>query len=292
MSMEKLPQFSLKKFYLKDYLTIFLGTFMYALGVTLFIMPQQFVLGGLTGVAVLFNYGFGMPVSIMVLIMNAILLAVSYKVLGTEFLIKTVVGVGSLTAFLGFFEALNFTPIMTEEPLMAGLVGSIVAGAGVGLVMSVNSSTGGTDIIILIINKYRNVTPGRMMLYIDLFIVTSSFLIFRSIETIVFGLIIIAVMSTSVDWILNGIRQSVQFFIFSREYDEIATQVNMQLGRGCTVLDGTGWYTKKEQKVLVLMAKRSESNSIFRLVKSIDPNAFVSQSNVVGVYGKGFDRIR
>ena len=290
--MEKLPQFSLKKFYLKDYLTIFLGTFMYALGVTLFIMPHQFVLGGLTGVAVLFNYGFGMPVSIMVLIMNAILLAISYKVLGTEFLIKTVVGVGSLTAFLGFFEAISFTPIMTEEPLMAGLIGSIVAGAGVGLVMSVNSSTGGTDIIILIINKYRNVTPGRTMLYIDLIIVTSSFLIFRSIETIVFGIIIIAVMSTSVDWILNGIRQSVQFFIVSREYEEIATQVNMQLGRGCTVLDGTGWYTKTEQKVLILMAKRSESNSIFRLVKSIDPNAFVSQTNVVGVYGKGFDRMR
>jgi uncharacterized membrane-anchored protein YitT (DUF2179 family) len=290
--MEKLPQFSLKKFYLKDYLTIFLGTFMYALGVTLFIMPHQFVLGGLTGVAVLFNYGFGMPVSIMVLIMNAILLAVSYKVLGTEFLIKTVVGVASLTAFLGFFETLSFTPIMTEEPLMAGLVGAIVAGSGVGLVMSVNSSTGGTDIIILIINKYRNVTPGRMMLYIDLIIVTSSFLIFRSIETIVFGIIIIAVMSTSVDWILNGIRQSVQFFIVSREYEEIATQVNMQLGRGCTVLDGTGWYTKKEQKVLILMAKRSESNSIFRLVKSIDQNAFVSQTNVVGVYGKGFDRMR
>ena len=290
--MKKLPQFSLKKFYLKDYLTIFLGTFMYALGVTLFIMPHQFVLGGLTGVAVLFNYGFGMPVSITVLVVNAILLAVSNKVLGTEFLIKTVVGVGSLTAFLGFFETLNFTPIMTEEPLMAGLVGAIVAGAGVGLVMSVNSSTGGTDIIILILNKYRNVTPGRMMLYIDLIIVTSSFLIFRSIETIVFGIIIIAVMSTSVDWILNGIRQSVQFFIVSREYEEIATQVNMQLGRGCTVLDGTGWYTKSEQKVLILMAKRSESNSIFRLVKSIDPNAFVSQTNVVGVYGKGFDRMR
>ena len=290
--MKKSPQFSLKKFYLKDYLTIFLGTFMYALSVTLFIMPHQFVLGGLTGVAVLFNYGFGMPVSITVLVVNAILLTISNKVLGTEFLIKTVVGVGSLTAFLGFFEPLSFTPIMTEEPLMACLVGAIVAGAGVGLVMSVNSSTGGTDIIILILNKYRNVTPGRMMLYIDLIIVTSSFLIFRSIETIVFGIIIIAVMSTSVDWILNGIRQSVQFFIVSREYEEIATQVNMQLGRGCTVLDGTGWYTKSEQKVLILMAKRSESNSIFRLVKSIDPNAFVSQTNVVGVYGKGFDRMR
>ena len=290
--MKKLPQFSLKKFYLKDYITIFIGTFMYALAVSMFIMPHHFVLGGLTGIAVLLNYGIGLPVSLTVLIMNTLLLAISYKVLGTEFLVKTVVGVASLTAFLALFENIDFIPILTDEALMAGLIGSIVAGAGVGLVLSVNSSTGGTDIIVLIINKYRNVTPGRTMLFVDLFIISSSFIIFRSIETIVFGIVIIAVMTTSVDWVLNGVRQSVQFFIVSREYEEIATQVNLQLDRGCTVLDGTGWYTKKEQKVLILMAKRSESTSIFRLVKSIDPNAFVSQTNVVGVYGKGFDKLR
>lgn len=290
--MKKLPQFSLKKFYLKDYITIFIGTFMYALAVSMFIMPHHFVLGGLTGIAVLLNYGIGLPVSLTVLIMNTLLLAISYKVLGTEFLVKTVVGVASLTAFLALFENIDFIPILTDEALMAGLIGSIVAGAGVGLVLSVNSSTGGTDIIVLIINKYRNVTPGRTMLFVDLFIISSSFIIFRSIETIVFGIVIIAVMTTSVDWVLNGVRQSVQFFIVSREYEEIATQVNLQLDRGCTVLDGTGWYTKKEQKVLILMAKRSESTSIFRLVKSIDPNAFVSQTNVVGVYGKGFDKMR
>ena len=290
--MKKLPQFSLKKFYIKDYITIFLGTFMYALAVSMFIMPHQFVLGGLTGIAVLLNYGIGLPVSLTVLIMNTLLLAISYKVLGTEFLVKTVVGVASLTAFLALFENIDFIPILTDEALMAGLIGSIVAGAGVGLVLSVNSSTGGTDIIVLIINKYKNVTPGRTMLFVDLFIISSSFIIFRSIETIVFGIVIIAVMTTSVDWVINGVRQSVQFFIVSREYEEIATQVNLQLDRGCTVLDGTGWYTKKEQKVLILMAKRSESTSIFRLVKSIDPNAFVSQTNVVGVYGKGFDKLR
>ena len=265
---------------------------MYALAVSMFIMPHHFVLGGLTGIAVLLNYGIGLPVSLTVLIMNTLLLAISYKVLGTEFLVKTVIGVASLTAFLALFENIDFIPILTDEALMAGLIGSIVAGAGVGLVLSVNSSTGGTDIIVLIINKYRNVTPGRTMLFVDLFIISSSFIIFKSIETIVFGIVIIAVMTTSVDWVLNGVRQSVQFFIVSREYEEIATQVNLQLDRGCTVLDGTGWYTKKEQKVLILMAKRSESTSIFRLVKSIDPNAFVSQTNVVGVYGKGFDKLR
>lgn len=290
--MNKLPKFSLKKFYWKDYLTILLGTFIYSLGVTQFIMPHQFVLGGITGVAVLFNYAFDLPVSLMVLGINSLLLLVAFRILGSEFLIKTIVGAGSLAFFIGMFESFQWHPIMTDEPLMAGLLGSIIAGSGVGLVMSVNGSTGGTDIIVLIVNKYRNITPGRMMLLVDLIIVISSFLIFKSVETIVFGLIIIAVMSTSVDWVLGGIKQSVQFFIVSHEFEEIATQINLQLGRGCTVFDATGWYTQQPQKVLLVMAKRSESNSIFRLVKVIDPKAFISQTNVIGVYGKGFDRIK
>lgn len=290
--MEKLPAFSLKRFYWKDYLVIVLGTFMYALGVTQFIMPHHFVMGGLTGVAVLFNYAFGSPLSLMVFVMNGLLLLVAFKVLGWQFLVKTVVGVSLLTAFLGMFESFQWEPIMMDEPLMAGLIGAIVAGSGVGLVMSVNGSSGGTDIIVLVINKYRNITPGRTMLFVDLVIVASSFLIFRSVETIVFGVIIIAVMATSVDWVLNGIRQSVQFFIFSTQYEEIATQINLQLHRGCTVLDGVGWYSQKPQKVLLVMAKRNESNSIFRLVKQIDSSAFISQSNVVGVYGQGFDRMK
>jgi len=265
---------------------------MYALGVTQFIMPNHFVLGGLTGVAVLINYALGWPVSVMVFVMNAMLLLISFRILGADFLVKTIVGVASLTAFIGMFERLQWNPIMTEEPLMAGLIGSIVGGAGIGLVMSVNGSSGGTDIIVLVINKYRNITPGRTMLLVDLIIVSSSYVIFKSVETIVFGIIIIAVMATSVDWVLNGIRQSVQFFIISQKYEEIATQINQQLHRGCTVLEGTGWYTKSPQKVLLVMARRNESNSIFRLVKSIDENAFISQSNVIGIYGKGFDQMK
>lgn len=290
--MEKLPEFSLKRFYWKDYLIIALGTFMYALGVTQFIMPHHFVMGGLAGVAVLLNYAFGLPVSLMVLIMNALLLLAAFRILGSEFLVKTIVGVGLLSTFIGMFESFQWPPIMMDEPLMAGLIGAIVAGGGVGLVMSVNGSSGGTDIVVLIINKYRNITPGRTMLFVDLIIVSSSFLIFGSVETIVFGIIIIAVMATSVDWVLNGIRQSVQFFIFSSQYEEIATQINLQLHRGCTVLDGIGWYSKKPQKVLLVMAKRTESTSIFRLVKQIDSSAFISPSNVVGVYGQGFDRMK
>lgn len=130
------------------------------------------------------------------------------------------------------------------------------------------------------------------MLIVDLIIVASSYIIFRSVETIVLGIIIIAVMSTCVDWVLNGIRQSVQFLIVSKHHEEIASQIGIQLHRGCTVLDGTGFYTKQPQKVLMIMAKKSESNTIFRIVKSIDEQAFISQGSVIGVYGLGFDRIK
>jgi uncharacterized membrane-anchored protein YitT (DUF2179 family) len=290
--MGKQLQYTSKKFYVKDFFTIFVGTFMYALGITQFIMPHKFVTGGLTGVGVLLNYAFNFPVSASVLILNTILLLISFRILGSEFLIKTIIGVVSLAFFIGMFEGFSWEPIMTNEPLIAGLIGAIMCGVGVGLVLSVNGSTGGTDIIVMIINKYRNITPGRTMLLIDLAIVSSSYFIFHSIETIVYGIIIIAVMATSLDWALNGIRQSVQFFIFSSKYDEIATQINLQLHRGCTVLDGIGWYSKQPQKVLLVIAKRSESNSIFRLVKTIDDNAFVSQASVIGVYGKGFDEIK
>jgi len=269
-----------------------LGTFTYSLGVTQFIIPHEFVLGGLTGIGVLLNYAFDIPVSLSVLALNSVLLLLSFRILGGDFLIKTVVGVVSLSGFLAMFESFNWTPIMMEESLMAGLIGSLIGGTGIGMVMSVNGSTGGTDIIVLIINKFRNVTPGRTMLIVDLIIVASSYIIFRSVETIVLGIIIIAVMSTCVDWVLNGIRQSVQFLIVSKHHEEIASQIGIQLHRGCTVLDGTGFYTKQPQKVLMIMAKKSESNTIFRIVKSIDEQAFISQGSVIGVYGLGFDRIK
>ena len=288
----KTPNYLLKKFYWKDYLMIFLGTFMYSLGITQFIMPHKFVTGGLAGVGVLLNYAFAFPVSVTVLVVNATLILIAWRILGPQFLLKTIVGVLSLSAFLGIFEALQLQTIMESEPLIAGMIGALLCGSGVGLVFSVNGSTGGTDIVIMIINKYRNVTPGRTMLLIDLMIVGTSYAIFQSIETIIFGFIIISIMTTSVDYVINGVRQSVQFFIFSQKYEQIATEINNQLNRGCTVIDGVGWYSKSPQKMLIVMAKRTESVSIFRIVKGVDPNAFVTQSSVIGVYGEGFDKIR
>jgi uncharacterized membrane-anchored protein YitT (DUF2179 family) len=172
------------------------------------------------------------------------------------------------------------------------ILGGIICGAGIGLVFNFKGSTGGTDIIALIINKYRHISIGKAMLICDVLIISSSFLIFHSVEKIVFGLVVMGVSTYTVDMVLNGARQSIQFFIFSEKYDEIANAIIQQAHRGCTLLDGTGFYSKKPVKVIVVMAKKTESVTIFRIVNSIDPNAFISQSSVIGVYGRGFDPIK
>lgn len=290
--MSSVKKLELNKFFWRDVCIILAGTALYAFGITQFLMPHKYVTGGLAGIGILLNYAFSLPVSVSVLILNSILVVVALRILGIQFLLRTIVGVASLSFFIAVFEQLKIDPIMKDDPIIAGLIGAILCGAGVGWVFSVNGSTGGTDIIVMIINNYRNVTPGRTMLLVDLLIVSSSYIIFQSIETILYGVIILAIMTTAVDFVINGVRQSVQFFIFSQKHVEIADAINLQLHRGCTVLNGMGWYSKKEQKVLVVMAKKNESVSIFRLVKNIDPNAFISQSSVIGVYGEGFDHIK
>ena len=175
---------------------------------------------------------------------------------------------------------------------MAILIGASCCGSGLGLVFSANGSTGGTDIIASIVNKYKNLSIGRILLLCDFFIISSSWVLFHDVEKIVFGFVEMVVSNYILDFVLNGNRQSVQFLIFSPKYDEIAEQIISKIGRGCTILDGQGGYSRKPVKVVVVLAKKSESVSIFRLVKQIDHQAFISQSIVRGVYGEGFDPIK
>lgn len=175
---------------------------------------------------------------------------------------------------------------------MACIIGATMCGAGLGIVFINNGSTGGTDIIAAVVNKYRDVTFGRMILYCDIVIISSCYFVFNDWRRVVFGFVTLVVISYVLDLIVNSARQSVQFLIFSKEYQQIADRIIADTHRGVTVLNGTGWYSKNDVKVLVVLAKKSQSIEIFRLVKDIDPNAFISQSSVIGVYGEGFDRIK
>ncbi|MDR1810625.1 MAG: YitT family protein [Prevotella sp.] len=284
----------LKNFYWNDYLIMFVGLSLYAIGLIGFIKPGGIVTGGLTGVALLVEYATNssIPLQYTYFIVNCLLLAVAYKILGVKFIIKTVYSVFILTCLLTLLRMLITEPLITNEPILSGVIGGMMCGSGIGLVFSVNGSTGGTDIVVALINKYHNLAFGRGILLCDFTIICCSYFVFQEYNKIIAGLIVMGVSTYTIDMVINGFRQSVQFLIFSEKYETIANAINRELKRGCTVLDGTGWYSKRPVKVLVVLAKRTESIEMFRLIKSIDENAFISQSTVRGVYGKGFDRLK
>ncbi len=287
-----MPKRYLKEFYWKDYATITIGLILYAVGLIGFIKPGGIVTGGLAGVALLVEYASNIPLQYTYFLVNCALLFVALKVLGVKFLIKTIYGVIVLTTLLTLCQMFIKEPIIKEEPLLSGVIGAMMCGAGIGLVFSCNGSTGGTDIVVALINKYKNIAFGRGMLLCDFFIICCSYLVFEDYQKIISGLIVMGVMTYSIDMVINGFRQSVQVLIFSDKYEVIADAINRELNRGCTVLDGMGWFSKKPTKVIIVLAKRTEAIEMFRLIKSIDENAFISQSTVRGVYGKGFDQIR
>jgi uncharacterized membrane-anchored protein YitT (DUF2179 family) len=274
---------------IKEYLFILIGLSLYALGWTGFLLPHEIVTGGVTGLGALIYFAKGIPVAVTYFSINVVLLFFSVRFFGWKFSVRTIFGVAVLTVILSVAQELIRKPLLVDEPFMACIIGGLLAGTGLGIVLTANGSTGGTDIIALIINKYRNVTPGRAMLYTDLIIISSSYLLFHSIDKILYGLTTLVIMTYAVDLVVNGVRQSVQFFIFSEKYEAIANRINEEAHRGVTVLDGMGWYSKEPVKVLCVMARKNESVKIFRIVKQEDPQAFVSQSSAIGVYGKGFD---
>ena len=281
----------LKKYLVRDYTYITLGLIIYTFGLVGFIKPVHVVTGGLMGIGLAIEYATHGAVHVQVIYfaVNVLLCAVALKILGIKFLTKTIYGVVVLTLLLSVAEKIITKQIIADEPLMSALIGAMMCGAGMGLIFNANGSAGGTDIIVAIVNKYKNMAFGRVMLMSDFIIITSSYLVLQDWVKVIHGLMVMGVMAYTVDLVVNGMRQSVQIFIISEKFEQIADAINDELHRGCTVLDGTGWYSKKPSKVIMVMAKRTESLQIFRLIKAIDAKAFISQSMVRGVYGQGFD---
>ncbi len=181
---------------------------------------------------------------------------------------------------------------------MAAIIGAIMSGLGVGIAISTGGSTGGTDIIALMINKHRNISPGRLILYIDVLIISSSYFVLldlepmKRVEAMVYGYVAMTVTSYTIDLLISGSKQSVQLFIFSDQPIELADSIVKERGRGVTIVDGEGWYSHKKQKILIVMIRKTELAHIYRIIKEIDPEAFMSVNSVMGVYGKGFDQIK
>ena len=284
---------------LKDYVAITIGIMCYALGWAAFLLPYQISTGGVTGISALIYYVTGIEIQVSYFVINAIFMVFALRILGLKFCIKTLYAIPVLTFFLWFFQVLlkddaGNLPLLLGpgQEFMACVVGASMTGFGIGFVFINNGSTGGTDILAWIVNKYKDISLGRLVMYGDIIIISSCYFIFHDWKRVLFGFCVLFVMSVVIDYVVNSNRQSVQFLIFSKKHEEIAEVITKELRRGVTLLDGTGWYSKQSMKVVVVLAKKNQSTDIFRMVKDIDENAFISQSNVVGVYGEGFDKLK
>lgn len=276
----------------KDYLLIALGMIMYAVGWTVFLLPNNLPSGAVPGIASVVYWATGFPVQYTYLMINFALLLLALKILGLKFCLKTIFAVCVLTFSTPVLQHFITGSLISDQPFMACVLGASFCGGGIGVAFSANGSTGGTDIIAAIINKYRDITLGRVILICDVIIISSSYLVLHDWEKVVYGYVVLFISSFVLDQVVNSARQSVQFFIISRKYDEIGKRINKDLHRGVTFIDGVGCYTNNNVKMMFVLAKKRESNTIFRLIKDIDPNAFVSQSAVIGVFGEGFDKIK
>lgn len=288
---------------LKDYLFIILGLMLYGLGFTAFILPHEIVIGGLSGVGTLVFFASNevIPVAVTQYACNLLLLAFAFKIVGKTFVLRTIFGATVISLSIGIFESIfmSLEHPLIEDMSMSAILGAILCGIGIGLCFVHNGSSGGTDIVAAMVSKVSNVSIGRTMIFCDMLIVVCSiFLPFDGdlqeritvrVPLIVYGWVVTFIVAYMTDMVINTNRQATQFVIFSNKWAEIADRVNQEAHRGVTVVDGEGWYTKSEVKILMIWCRKIESVTIFRIVKSIDERAFITQANVNGVYGKGFD---
>lgn len=285
---------------IKAYIVISIGLALYALGYSAFLIPAKIVGGGVSGIGTLIYFatggelGGGFKVAYSYLIINVFLLYLGIKILGANFGIKTIIGIGLTSLFLWIGQSLIHTsPLnLPDDRLLASIIGGGLCGTGLGIVFTQGGSSGGTDIIAMIINKYRNVSIGRVILLIDVLIIGTSYFILKDFTSVIYGYIAIGVVSFTIDMVLQGTRQSVQMFIVSKNYENIANRLSSEVERGVTVLNGQGWYSKDDQKIVMVLVKKFESNQVYKICKQEDPNAFISVINAMGVFGKGFDAIK
>ena len=299
----------------KAYLIITLGLLLYTLGWIVFLIPNNMVGGGVTGLSAILLYAFNIPVGASFFVINLILLLIALKVLGKGFGMKTVYAIIIASVFYEVLPNL-ISDVFIQEiavsngKLLCAIFGGVCAGLGIGISFSQGGSTGGTDIVALMIVKYRNISAGRVILLLDIFIIASSLLLppneildangavigveswGQRFATILYGYILIGACSYSVDMFISGTKQSSQIFIFSKKYAELADAITSQTGRGVTLIDGEGWYTKQKSKVVMVIMRKDDLSLLYKMVREIDKDAFLSVGSVSGVYGKGFDEIK
>lgn len=281
-----------------SYLLITVGIMIYTFAWSAFMLPAKIVGGGVSGISAVLNIAVGIPLPIGVLnfIINGILLAIGFKVLGPKFGIGTIFGiVMSSLCFILWQQVLHVEEwfnVSQFGDFMCAIIGGALCGAGIGLTFTMGGNSGGTDIIALIVSKYRNISPGKVIMYLDIFIIGSSFFVSHKVENVIFGYIVMVTMTYVLDMVLDGNKQSYQIMVFSPKNQEIGDAITREVGRGATLLDSEGCYSHQSQKVLLIMVHRTDKVQVMQIINRIDNSAFISVSKTTGVYGKNFEKLK
>ena len=283
---------------LEDYAMMLVGLIFYTIGYACFMLPYEITSGGMGGVAAVIFYATGFPAQYSYFLINLVLLSLAFWVMGWRYTARTLIANIVISFAIGLAQEFIKLPdgslqkLVGDERFMACVLGGCFEGIGLAIVFHAGGSTGGTDIIASCVNKYRDIQLGTVMLLIDLVIVGSSYFVFHDIQMMLIGYVCMFISMNVLDFVFNSANQSVQIMVISNQYEKIANEVNATMDRGVTVLNGEGWYSKEERHVLLILAKKRERSNIMRLIRSVDHRAFVSVSNVEGVFGEGFDRIK
>ena len=284
-----------------DYLVIVAGAFLYVVSWTSFLIPNGIASGGLTGACTIIEMATGgrIPVGWSFPVFNAILILLATFILGKGFGFRTIFAILVSTVLFDVMPkfdgllSLPGHPLYLDEKLLVPVIGGLLEALGIGLILVKGGSTGGTDIVAMLINRFWPVSPGMVYLYCDIFIIASVLLIpGKTFQDMMYGYIAMISFSAAVDYVLLGRKSTVQVLIFSERYNEIADYIIHEMDRGVTALDAVGWYTQSHKKLLLVLVRKSQLHEISRAVKRVDPKAFMSVSPASDVYGEGFEEIK
>ncbi len=290
--------FKKKQHVVISYLVITLGILIYTFGWAAVMLPAKIVGGGVSGISSVLYYAVGIhiPIGIINLVINAILVMIGFKMLGAKFGANTIYGIiMSSLCFILWQQVLHVETLFDVSQFggfMCAIIGGALCGGGIGMTFAMGGNSGGTDIIALIVSKYYNISPGKVIMYLDIFIIGSSFFVSHKLENVVFGYIVMVTMTYVLDMVLDGNKQSYQILVFSQKNKEIGDAITTEVGRGATLLDAEGCYSHQGQQVLMVMVHKTDKPHVMQIIHRIDDNAFISVSKTQGVYGKNFEKLK
>ena len=284
-----------------DYFVMTVGTFVFVMAWTSFLQPNNLASGGLTGFSTILDYATQgrIPMDVTYALLNVLLLVAGFLFLGRAFGFKTIYVI-ALSSLLFWLLPEYFPQLEVVDPeldkIMVVLIGGAMESVGIGMILLRGGSTGGTDIVAMILNKYWPISPGKVYLYSDIFIIASLLLIPTEqgggLVNMIYAYVMMLTFSFGVDYVLLGNKSSVQLLVFSKKYMEIADHIIYDVQRGVTALQSVGWYSQQESKVLLIILRKYQMNEVINEIKRIDKDAFVSVSSANSVYGEGFEEIK